>query len=165
MTYRPDRKISKRAAFTLIELMLVTLLLLALIGLSAPLFKKTLSSLSARNASFNISKLMNYAQEIAVLERKNFKIAFNLQNGRYQLLEFTPSKKPPFYKNTGGRFGRLFALGQGLKFVGEKKEMVFYPDGHCDELKIKVLTGDGAGYSIYTKRFGNMVEIKEAAIE
>jgi len=150
--------------FTLIELTLVTLLVLILVGLSTPLFKKTLSDLSAKNRSFSICKLINYAQEMAVLERKNYKIAFDFKNGRYQLLELSSSDLPPAYKKTTGRFGRLFGLEQGLKISGARNEVVFYPDGHCDDIEVNVLTST-SGYSIIVKGFGNTAEIKEVNVE
>ncbi|OGW92771.1 MAG: hypothetical protein A3K16_06000 [Omnitrophica bacterium RIFCSPLOWO2_01_FULL_45_24] len=147
------------AGFTLIELTLVTLLVLILIGLSTPIFKKTFSDLSARDTSFGISKLINYAQEMAVLERKNYKIAFDFKNGKYQLLEAVSPAKPPVYKKAAGRFGKLFGLPQGLSLSGDRNGVIFYPDGHCDEIRVNVSTKSG-GYSVILKRFGNMVEIK-----
>jgi len=135
-----------------------------LIGLSVPAFKRTFSRLSAQDTSFNISKLMNYAQEMAVLGRKNFKISFDLQDGKYRLFEADPLVKPSGYKKAEGRFGKLFRLGQGLKFRGDRKDMVFYPDGHCDEFAVSVMTKD-SGYSVHARRFGNMVEIREINVE
>lgn len=150
--------------FTLIELTLVTLLVLILAGLSTPLFKKTLSDLSARNTSFSICKLINYAQEMAVLEGKNYKIAFDFKNGRYQLLELSPSGLPPVYKKVTGRFGKLFDLSRGLSLSGNRNGVIFYSDGHCDEINVNVLTKLG-GYSVMVKGFGNMVEVKEVKVE
>jgi len=150
--------------FTLIELTLVTLLVLVLAGLSTPLFKKTLSDLSARNKSFSICKLINYAQEMAVLERVNYKIAFDFKRGRYQLLELSFSSLPPVYKKAAGRFGKLFGLEQGLKLSGDRNDIIFYPDGHCDEARVNVLTSS-SGYSVMVKGFGNMVEVKEVKVE
>ena len=108
-------KMKSLRGFTLIELTLVTLLVLILAGLSTPLFKKTLSDLSARNTSFSICKLINYAQEMAVLERKNYKITFDFKKGRYQLLELSSSTKPPAYVKVTGRFGKHFGLEQGSR--------------------------------------------------
>jgi prepilin-type N-terminal cleavage/methylation domain-containing protein len=150
--------------FTLIELTLVTLLVLILAGLSTPLFKKTLSDLSARNTSFSICKLINYAQEMAVLERKNYKITFDFKKGSYQLLELSASAKPPVYKKVTGRFGKLFGLRQGLKLSGNRNGVIFYPDGHCDEIRVNVLTSSG-GYSVMANGFGNMVQVKEVKVE
>ena len=81
------RRGRSRPAFTLIELTLVTIIILALVGLSVPLFRKTFSGLAAKDATFNISKLINYAQERSVIDRKNYKIMFNFTANQYQLFE------------------------------------------------------------------------------
>ena len=154
----------RQAGFTLIELMLVTFLLLALIGLSIPLFKRTFSGLSVKNESFNISKLVNYAQEMSVLGRKAYKITFYPEKGKYQLYEVDAAVKPPAYKKIPGRFGKLFSLPQGVSLKADKKDIFFYPDGHCDSLKLNLLA-KGEGYSLTVKRFGNMVEMKEVTLE
>lgn len=154
----------RQNAFTLIELTLVTIILLTLVGLSIPLFKRTFSDLSAKNTAFNISKLINYAQESAVIARKNFKLVFNLEKGSYQLFEVDASVNPPLLKKIRSRYGRLFSLPKELKFSGNRKEFVFYPDGHCDEIKINVLAKN-RGYCVSVKRFGNMVGIQEVIIE
>jgi hypothetical protein len=137
---------------------------LILAGLSTPLFKRTLSDLSARNASLSICKLINYAQEMAVLERKNYKITFDPKKNKYQLFELSSSVNPPVYVKANGRFGRLFGLPQGVNFGGAGKDVIFYPDGHCDNINVSVLTKLG-GYSVTAKGFGNMVQIKEVKIE
>ena len=157
-------KMKSLTGFTLIELTLVTLLVLIIAGLSTPLFKKTLSDLSAKNTSFSICKLINYAQEMAVLERVNHKIAFDFKKGKYQLLKLSSTAKPPVYVKVTGRFGKLFGLEQGLRLNGDRNSVVFYPDGHCDEVRVNVMTKIG-GYSVIVKGFGNMVEIKEAKVE
>lgn len=154
----------RQTAFTLIELTLVVFILLALIGLSIPLFKKSFSDLSAKDTSFTISKLINYAQEMSVLDRKNYKIVFDFQNGKYQLLEAVSSDKGIVYQKARGRFGKLFTLPQQVVLRGEKNQIIFYPDGRCDELKVNVLVKN-EGYSVAVKRFGNMVEVKEVTIE
>lgn len=153
-----------RAGLTLIELTLVTLLLLVITGLSIPTFKKTFQDLSAKDTAFNISKLINYAQEMAVLERKNFKIAFDFEKNTYQLFEIDDSVKPPVYKKASSRFGKLYNVPQGSTIRGEKKEVIFYPDGHCDSIKMYVMFKN-KGYSLIVQRFGNDVNIKEVSVE
>ena len=101
---------------------------------------------------------------MAILERKNFKITFDFLGNRYQLFEMDVSVNPPVYKKANGRFGNLFCTPQGVGLMGNVKDIIFYPDGHCDELKVDVLA-KGAGYSVSVKRFGNIVEIKEAKVE
>ena len=87
-----------KAAFTLIELVLVTAIVLIIISLSIPLFKRTFSDLTIKDLAFNISKLTYLAREKAILQKKNFKISFDFPSGRYRLLEMDNSIEPPAYK-------------------------------------------------------------------
>ena len=168
----------KHEGFTLIELTLVTVIILALVALSIPLFKKTFTNLSAKDAVFNISKLVSYAQEKAVIDRKNYRAVFDFNHCQYQLFEFDkPSADKDPYKKIQGRLGRIFTLPQGLffydsktgvsqKMEGEcKKQVIFYPDGHCSELSINVVDKQGNGYSITLKGFGSLPKIGEVTGE
>ncbi len=151
-------------AFTLIELTLVTAIILALIGLSIPLFKRTFVDLSAKNTAFNIAKLAGYAVEKSVIDRKNYKLIFDFNRRTYQLPE-------------SGRFARTFTLPKGLFFYdpdkkvspkpGEeaKKQIVFYPDGHCGGGSIYIVDNSGIGYSVILKTSGGFAQIKEVTGE
>lgn len=149
-----------RSAFTLIELILVTVIILVLIGLAVPIFRNTFSDLNIKNASFNISKLINYAQEKAILERKEFKMALDFEKGVYQLFEKDYSLTAP-EKKIAGRFGKSFKLPRDAFFVSPRKFIRFYPDGRCDEVNIDVFDKTGAGYKITAKGFGSLVEVRE----
>ena len=46
-----------------------------------------------------------------------------------------------------------------------KKQIVFYPDGHCDGLSIYIVDNGGIGYSVILKASGSFAKIKEAARE
>lgn len=167
----------KSSAFTLIELTLVTVIILVLAGLSLPIFKNTFQDLSAKDAAFNISKLISYAREKAVLDKANYKIIFDFTRRQYQLFESTRSDEGIIYRIARGRFGRAFNLPQNLFFHDAKtditqelkeeykKQVVFYPDGHCDELAIDILDKKGKGYAISLKGFGSTARIKEVAGE
>ena len=175
--FAPPRNDAAKKAFTLIELTLVTVIILALAGLSAPLFRKTFSDLTAKDTAFNISKLISYAEERAVIDRKNFKITFNFTSGYYRLSESQVAEGKVVYKEIRGRFGKAFTLPQGLSFrdrEGEsaearkeeyKKEIVFYPDGRSDPLAIDMLNKSMTGYRITSKGFGAPVGIKEVKDE
>ncbi|MDD3906288.1 MAG: hypothetical protein PHS46_07180 [Candidatus Omnitrophica bacterium] len=160
-------------AFTLIELTLVTVIILSLVGLSIPLFRKTFAALSAKDAVFNISKLVSYAQERAVIDRKNYRITFDFNRRTYQLFESNSSAEGIVYVKGDKRFGKVFFLPQGLFFRDAKtgvtqktqeeykKHVLFYPDGHCDELSLEVVDAKGNGYSVAVKGFGFGAGIKE----
>lgn len=160
MKFTNTQPLRARAGFTLIELVLVTAIVLILIGLSTPLFKRTFSDLVIKDLAFNVSKLIDYAREKAILQRKNFKISFDFPSGRYRLLEIDDTIEPPVYKRVAGKFGRGFALPKGMLFKGPRNEIIFYPDGHCDETDIDILDGKGSGYTVLIKGLGSRIEIK-----
>lgn len=149
------------SGFTLIELALVALLVVILIGLSTPLFRGAFSNLALRDSAYNISSLINYGQEKAILERKNFKISFNFEAGKYWLLEWNDSLEPANYTRVTGRFGRTFTLPQGLSFRSSKSELVLYPDGHSEEMNIDIFNTKGEGYRAIVRGFGRRIEISE----
>lgn len=146
--------------FTLIELALVTLIILALVGLSAPLFKNTFSDLAAKETALNISKLISYGQEKAIIEKKNFKISIDRQKLRYQLFEMDLSAEPHVYKPAQGRFGRPFAPSQGVFLKCQKDAIIFYPDGRSDEADIDIINSREEGYTITVKGFGSRAEVR-----
>lgn len=150
-----------KAGVTLIELALVALLISVIAGLSIPLFKRTFSDLILKDSTFNISKSINYGQEKAIIERKNFKIHFDFQNRSYQLLEMDTAATPHTYKRMEGRVGKVYTLPQELSFKGDKSEVIFYPDGHCDEVSIDVFDARGEGYKLIVKGFGSGVTIEK----
>jgi len=153
-------KRQNNAAFTLIELVLVTAIVLILIGLSTPLFKRTFSDLTIKDLAFNISKLTYYAREKAILQKKNFKISFDFPSGRYRLLEIDNSIEPPVYKKSAGKFGNGYTLPKGMLFKGPANEIIFYPDGRCDDADIDILDEKGAGYTVLIRGFGSRIEVK-----
>ncbi|MFA5143366.1 MAG: prepilin-type N-terminal cleavage/methylation domain-containing protein [Candidatus Omnitrophota bacterium] len=168
----------RHKGFTLIELTLVVTIIVALIGLSIPLFRQTFNNLTAKDAVFNISKLVSYARERAVIDKKNYKAVFDFNHRTYQLMEFSGySGDKASYKKARGQFGRMFALPKSLFFydpktgISEKKEevfkkeIIFYPDGRCNELLIDIVDSRGSGYSITLKGFGGFPQIKEVTGE
>lgn len=147
--------------FTLIELVLVIFLVSILVGLSTPLFRRTFSGLQLKDAAFNISKTVNYAQEMAIIERANYKINFDFEKGRYWLNKIDRSGESPTYKRIEGRYGRTYFLPKGLKLGGTSKEFVLYPDGHSDTGEIKIADRGGDGYVVRIEGFAGRMKIEE----
>jgi len=144
--------------FTLIELTLVAILVLVLIGISTPLFRKTFSDLTTKNAAFSISKLINYAQERAVVDGKAFTIKFAPQarENKYTQYKLFDGDLP-----VRGRFGRTFELPQGVILKSSLARIDFYPDGSCSAAEITVSGSSGGNYRIRTKGFGGLAKIEE----
>lgn len=153
-----------KKTFTLIELVLVVLLISILIGLSAPSFKRTFKNLEIYNSCFNLSKLAQWVQDKAIIERNIYKIKFDLENKTFWIVKKRNTEFIQDFERIQGKYGRVFSLPSELKFVSEKKEIVFFPDGRCKAEDIKILDKQGAGCSLCIKDFGANVEIKEIEI-
>lgn len=124
-----------RAGFTLIELILLTVILAVIVAVSTPRFSRSFSSLRLRDASYNLAKLINYVQEKAVIEGSVHKLVLDTEKGRYYVMASDPdnSKK---YRLMEGREGRVFKLPEGVKITAKKPEVFFYPDGHSDKTSV-----------------------------
>ena len=104
-------------------------------------------------------------------------IMFDFNRRQYQIFEVIQSGEKTSYVKAQGRFGKAFALPQGLSFYDPKadttlkageeyrKQVLFYPDGHCSELFIELIDNTGSGYGITLKGFGSMARIKEVTRE
>ena len=145
---------------TLIELILLTIIIAILVAISTPLFRKTFSNLEFRNASFNIARLIRFAQEKAIAERLPHKLILETDKARYYLTKSDP-KRPDRYIRLEERAGRVFSLPRGVRLKSDKKEIIFYPDGHSDKAVIGFLSKDKA-LNISIKGSLGHVEIKDS---
>ena len=125
--------------FTLIELCVVSVIILVLISISTPLFRKTLTDLELREAVSRLEKFILFSQQEAIVNETIHKIVFDFENKKYRLyseigeggnLEFSASK---------GKFGRIFNLPRSIDIEGDKDEILFYPDGHSGVAKLRLI--------------------------
>lgn len=141
-----------RPAYTLIELVLLTVIILILVGISTPLFRRSFSHLQLEDASFNFARLVNFAQERAVIESLPYRLVLDLDHSRYFLTKPDPEVKDKYIR-LKERWGRTFSLPIGVKLKADKKEIIFYPDGHSDKASIS-FTGKDKSLKINVK--GNL---------
>jgi len=154
-----------RRGFTLIELVLVILFISIITALSTPLFRNTFSELELKNTTFNLSKIINYAQEMAIIDKASYKLNFDFDGGAYWLTKsYFVDRKQTFTK-LEGKYGRKFYFPDGLALTASKKEIVLYPDGRSDTAEISIVDKNGRGRSLKVASFGSQVEIEEIGNE
>lgn len=134
-TLRTGRNPNKRFGFTLIELILLTVIIATLVAISTPLFRKTFVSLQIKNASFNLAKLINFAQEKAVLESRSYKLVIDQDDSRYYFMKEDDGAVRKFVR-LKDKIGRVFSLPKGIKLKSDKRQIIFYPDGHSEKATI-----------------------------
>ena len=155
MKLRPNKSV---AAFTLIELFLVVLLLSVIVSLSTPMFRRTFSELSLKNTAFTISKLANYSQEMAIIDRVSYRMNLDYKNGKFWLAKFEPKENT--YKKLTNMYGKVFAFPESSNASGPK-DVTFNPDGRCDEAEIRITDAHGTGYAVRTQGFGRRVAVED----
>lgn len=151
----------KERGFTFIELILVILIIAVIAALATPIFRRTFSGLQLKNSAFNISKIINYAEEMAIIEKFTYKVNFDFDEGKYWITRLDSWEEGSSYKRIGGRYGRIFKVPRGLKIEGRETGILAFPDGTSDGGYFKVLNNSGQGYSVKVTDFGKRVEVKE----
>jgi len=147
----------------LIELILVILLVAIIAGLSSPVFRNSFTSLELKDACFNIAKLANYAQEMAIVERASYKLSLDAQTGKFWLSRSDLLNPGASYQKVKGSYGESFSLPRGISFAvgNELVELFFYPDGRLQpEKQVKISAVNGESRLINFKSLGSQVEIK-----
>lgn len=148
-----------RKAFTFIELALVLLLTTTLAALCLPQLKNKFYEVEVKTACFNLLKLVHYAHEKSILERRRFELRFDFEGGRYRLMREEGEKK---FNPAGGRAGKTASLPASVSFAGSKDSVVFYPDGRSDAAEITVRGKSGEAYRLKMSGFGR-VDLREWA--
>jgi prepilin-type N-terminal cleavage/methylation domain-containing protein len=124
--------LSNERGFTFVELLIVSAVILALLAFSTPLFRKSFADLELKEMVSNISKLIMFAQQRAVIDRCNYQLAFDPKAGTYRLFKIEGEVQNKKYVGISDRFGRLFKIPENIEMKGSSKEIIFYPDGHSD---------------------------------
>lgn len=149
------------SSFTLIELLIVATIIAGLIFFSTPLFRKQFSNLELKDTALRISRLINFAQERAIMDRCVYKISFDFDKKTYRLFAVTAEGEALRDVPLKDKFGRTFSLPQNIEIEGEKNEILFHPDGRCDVIELKLTNKNKKVSRISTTGVLGNVSIKE----
>ena len=160
-----------KKAFTLIELIIVAAIIAVLVAVSSPLFIATFRDLELKDAAYNLSKLIRYGQERAIIEEKRYRLLFDFEKRAYYLLaedekgeerEFAAGGRPASgWKKVTGRFGGYFYLPEGVKFKSDKDKITFLPNGRCDRISVYIINQKNKTIEIKTNGRAGHVEVSE----
>lgn len=160
----------REQAFTLLEILIVILIMGVLTTISIPLVSTSFANFQFINSSKNIISLMRYARERSILERVNYRLAFNIDAGTYCLLfQKSPFEEPDRYKIEESSLGKKYQLPEGvtieriefLEEVNSSEFITFYPDGSADSVNIYLCNDKGESLIISTQIAGQIKIVKE----
>ncbi len=131
----PETKDSRsNYAFTLLELMLVAAIILALVALSTPIFRRTYEDLKLTTSAKNIAYTAKFCLERAVFERRDYRLVIDAQNCFYRV--FVKDEENKTFKPLKERWGRSFRMPSGIEIKTGNSVVDFSPDGDTDFTKI-----------------------------
>lgn len=173
------KKAKSLTGFTLIELIIVAAIIVILIAVSSPLFRTTLRDIELIDAAHNISKLIKYGQQRAIIEEKRYRLLFDLEKSAYYLLTeseegeegelsaegesapYAEGGSHPGWKEVGGRLGGYFYLPEGIKFKTDVDKITFLPNGRCNKILLYIINQKNKTIEIKTNGRAGYVEVSE----
>jgi len=153
-----------RKGFTLLELLIVSVIILVLIAMATPLFRRTFTDLELKDSISNLTKFIVFAQQQAIVNRGMYKMSFDFDKNEYRLRMKTGQGEQARYSNIQGRFGRVFKLPRGVSIEGDDdaSEIEFYPEGNSDKIEVRLVSTNGDTVTIATTGvLGNVVVTKD----
>jgi prepilin-type N-terminal cleavage/methylation domain-containing protein len=130
------RKYFTRQGFTLIELMLVSAIILALVGVSMPVFKKTYEDLIFTSYVKDMSYAINFCRERAVFERRQYRLLIDNEKNAYNIL--TKDEDDAGFIQAHNARGSVFKVPNGVQVKSDRQTIDFLPDGTMDSATIYI---------------------------
>ena len=135
----------RQYGFTLIELTLVSVIILILITLSMPLFRRTYEDLKITSCAKDISQIIHFSRERAIFERRNYRIIIDTKSNTYQIL--VHDEEGDGFKPLADRWGRMFHIPKDIEIRTDIKQIDFLPGGVSDSAVIYIIR-ENRTYSI-----------------
>lgn len=148
------RSFHLRAAFTMIELLLVVLILSVIAALAVPNFSHSYAKIQLRNNVYDIANLMRYAQSRAVIRNKTMRLQIDLTTKKYWIEEQVEDG----FQSFSGRMGGKYSVISGASIEQEHDHILFYPDGRIEKVYITVCRQENC-YTISTKEQRGFVHV------
>ncbi len=114
--------------------MLVAAIILALVVLSTPLFRRTYEDLRITTSAKNIAYIANFCRERAVFERIKYRLTIDIDNNLYQIS--VEDEGDNTFKPLKERWGRPFKIPDGIEVKADKATIDFLPDGDTNSVTV-----------------------------
>lgn len=147
---------NSKNAFTLVELIVVTVLVVVLAGMIAPRLFGAGRSASLQAAARRVQVAAQYARDYAATHRRICRLELNPKEGRFQLVaQADPEHKPGEYQPLRGGLGRVETLNEPVRFsrvqvqpyppseepATKDRRISFYPIGRSDAAVVQLTDG------------------------
>ncbi|MDD5617726.1 MAG: prepilin-type N-terminal cleavage/methylation domain-containing protein [Candidatus Omnitrophica bacterium] len=116
----------KNAAFSLVELLIVIVVISSLLVISLPRFRSTFNQLMFDNFCNTLASRINYLHERAYVEQKSYRLNFDL-GSRAIKIEFQKEYQNDFIP-CKGLLGKNITIPKGMEIKLRDNFIYFYPD-------------------------------------
>lgn len=158
------------AAFTLIELVVVVAMLGILIAMVVPIYGGSMTSMRIRNTQSDFVSLIEYIQERAVTDGREYRLYIDKPEGLYWVMYIVgrDGEEKDFEPETR-EYGRERYLPEGLivERIKAKKDrkrnanyVACYPNGACDVATIVLAEGANRRRHVTIKTTGVMGKLE-----
>ena len=119
--------------FTLLEILLVTVILATLVSIVTPRFRNSFDALQFKNFVLDLSATLHYAQDKAILEKDTCRASFTENPAGYRLEKAVGAKskdgKDVDFHAIRDRAGHFKPLPQNISATIDESKIFLYPDG------------------------------------
>jgi type II secretion system protein H len=160
-----------RHGFTLIELIIVLTIIVIMSAAVVPVFGSSMAKLERDHAVRDFVATLRYAQERAVTDTREYRLALDPELNQYWLLRCAGIvERKKTFELIDERQGKAMFLPERLsmKSVKARKErqekyyyISFYPNGACDRAEVTLQHEDGRAVTVETKGSLGQLEVKE----
>jgi len=158
----------RRAAFTLLELVLVMVIICTVLAMAAPSLRGFFASRRTADAAAGIVALTELARSLAASEGCVYRLNLDPQEGTYWLT----AQRQGTFEPAAGDFGRVFRLPDGTRASwqvpasGEASGCVqFYPTGATDPADIRLEGTQGETVELVCPSATERFEVRSGADE
>lgn len=146
--------------FTLVELVLVTMIILVLAGLSTPLFRGPFRNIQLKNTCGKVQQLIRYLRARSIAERTICRMNFDFEQGLIWPTEEDETAAGEF-KRIKKSWARTYQIAEGISIQGETNFITFYPDGKTEQVQITLSDSQGKTYTLTTQKGMGFVKIEQ----
>lgn len=150
-----------QAGFTLLEVLIVTLILAIMAGVAVPRFGRTFSHLQLQLFATDVAKLLTYASKRAVARGETLYIHFDVAGRRYWLAQAQEASAQKESERVPGKFGRISSVPEAISLNPSARKVAFYPDGRADRFEMVIFNNRQDGYRLVTDVWTGRVKLLE----
>lgn len=161
----------KIEGFTLIEVLLVTVILLIIAGVSAPNFSPVIQKLELKQTAGTLADMIRYSQSRSIVTNKMVRLEFSSSRDSYWLSDEevsvendadSKSEGQKSFVRFASRYGKTLHISNRVSVKTDSDAIDFWPDGRIEKKDVEFCNSRQC-LLVTTKGFWGKVNVVESA--